>query len=154
PGARWTDHGARSVLLRRRWVLLLGHDEQLSRRVGVEGDRAQILVGARFVQIDRVSRLIDVQNLAVGARPQRHSRTSRKFSLRTELPVLEVERPEFVVADLLQQPVRTLPIGSEREADHLRRPKRPEVDALRSQVDSSDPHEATVLYRILDEKET
>src|SRR6185369_5417493 len=68
---------------------------------------------------------------------------------RSQRVLLEIERPEFVVADLLKQAIRALPIGRERETHLTRGTDRPEVHGFARQVYARDAHRAAVLHRIL-----
>ena len=63
--------------------------------------------------------------------------------------LLEVERPELIVPDLLQRAVGVLAVRRQREADAAGRPERVEVEILGVEVHAADAHHRAVLHRIL-----
>src|SRR6185295_18659008 len=105
---------------RRRGLLgIAGDYYQIGRLVGVKRDRPHVLVVARLVEVDRRAGLIDVKHLPVRTRSHRHARPPLEISLH-DVVLFEIEGPELVAADLLQQTVGALSIRCEREADRPR----------------------------------
>jgi len=70
----------------------LGHDEDC-RHIAVECDCPQIAVGRRLVQIDRVASQEDVEELAVGTRPEPHAGSPVDILAVLEASTREVEGP-------------------------------------------------------------
>src|SRR3954468_16703676 len=117
------------------------HVECAVRHVTVERDRTEVLEAIGFVEIDGVARLVEINQLAVRTRPDRHARTPRELDHALAPLPEEVDGPQFVVADRLQQGVGALPIAAQRKAQLslLRRgTEREVVKALLVQIDPPD----------------
>src|SRR5207247_6595154 len=110
-----------------------------------------------------VPRGVDVEDFAVGARFEVHPRPALEFSPPGQLPVREIELPEFRAAEVLEQPVGDVPPGRQREGERFTRSsprpnrdgrtQREEVDGLCGQIDAADAHGPTARYRIGDGEE-
>src|SRR5712691_8786758 len=77
--------------------------EELGGDVAVERDRAHVFERSRVVQVDRVPGLVDVQDRAVRARFERHPGPPLEFSPAHHAVTVDVELPEFVMADFLDE---------------------------------------------------
>src|SRR5262249_16442948 len=130
-----------------------GHDIKIRRHVGIERDRALVLIVRRVVEIDRVACLIDVEELPVRAGLERHARAASELLFAGHAAIGKIELPELVLANLLIKAERALAIGSKREADENLRSKRVEIDLLLNQIHTRDAHDAAVLHRVLDEEQ-
>jgi hypothetical protein len=76
------------------------HDMECAvRHVPVQSDRPEVLESIGVVEIDRIARLMEIDDLAVGDRPDCHARTLRELDLALTPLAGDVDRPQFVVAD-------------------------------------------------------
>ena len=128
--------------------------EGVVHHVCIEGDPAEVLEAGRFVEIDGVAGFVDVEDLAVGAGPQRHARTGVELHFALEPFARNINRPELVVTNLLglDQDVPVLAVGAEREAHVsalLRRTDRKEIDALSAEIDAAEDEQWPLLHRIV-----
>src|SRR5690349_4843376 len=92
------------------------HYEEIRGGVAVERDRSHVLIARRVVQIDGVAGVVDVEDLPVRAGFEGHARTPRKLGAPRDTMILEIERPELIVADLVHEAVAHLPSRRHREA--------------------------------------
>src|SRR5882672_7604384 len=78
------------------------HDmERAVHHVCVEGNRPEVLEPRRLVEIDGIPRLIDVDDLAIGAGSERHPGTSLERHLILEPFACKINGPELVMTNLL-----------------------------------------------------
>src|SRR5688572_14831721 len=124
-------------------------DEQARGLVGVHLDRAQFLVGCGVVNVDGFSSLIHIEQPAVRRHAQRHARPAFKRRAVQQTALFDVERPEFIAANLLHQAVTALAISRHREAHTLGWSNRREVNAFGNEIDAAEPHDAAAVQRIL-----
>src|SRR5688572_16191680 len=150
---RRRQYGTRKANARRSICLRARQDEQARRLVRVHLDGAQFLIGRRVVNVDGFSRLIHIEQPAVRRHAQRHARPAFERRAIQQPPLLDVEGPEFIPADLLHQPVTALAIRRHREAHTLGRANWREVNALRDEIHAAEPHDATAVHRILNSEQ-
>src|SRR5687767_13541729 len=130
-------------------MLFCRHYVQVRRHVRIECDGAQVLVVRGIVEIDGVTGLINIEDLAVGAGLKCHARASGKLRLAVQAPVLQIESPKFISSNLLHQAVTVLATRGKRKADKSGRTEGIEIDALLWQIHSGHSHQAAVLHGVL-----
>src|SRR4029078_4405321 len=123
------------------------------RHVRVEGDRPEILDIRRVVEVDGVPGLVEVEQPAIRADAKRHAGTSFERSLLQQLPLGKIDRPQLMMADVLQQHVAAPAIGAEREAQSPLRRYRAQGEELQvalAEIDSPDDQQPAMKQLVFE----
>src|SRR5688572_26779252 len=92
-----------------------GQDEQIGGLVGIHLDGPRQTDGGGLLRVDGGSGREDVVNAAVGRGPQGLPWAACDLGPAKELLVHEVEGPEHVARDLVEEPVGALAVGGQSE---------------------------------------
>ncbi len=122
--------------------------ERFGCHVGVERDGTEVLEVLGVVEIDRVAGFVQINQLAVGARSDRHPRATREFDFVQQLPSRDVDRPQLVMADGLNENVPTFAVGAEGKTELAAvrsGADRKEVETVLSDIHPADDEQASFL---------